>query len=204
MEKKNYSRAHLVKDEEEAIAKGRIEMNINPVEVAQRDEKTYCDFIKELEEMAMEAEEPESSLEAEEPEAVLETNEPEHSLDSCLEENDSMDVINDEEAYETSAESDEYEDDLLVEDEEESLEEIFEANLETYDDEDVNEYCAKNNRSQLVGDEDEDYDEREDDFGWLRTDSNDEDTWWALTDGMYGDCPSNPIVYDAMMEAMGY
>lgn len=31
-----------------------------------------------------------------------------------------------------------------------------------------------------------------------------EDTWDALTDGMYGDMPSNPMEYDAMMEAMGY
>ena len=31
-----------------------------------------------------------------------------------------------------------------------------------------------------------------------------EDAWDALTAGMYGDMPSNPIEYDAMMEAMGY
>ena len=31
-----------------------------------------------------------------------------------------------------------------------------------------------------------------------------EDSWDALTDGMYGDMPSNPIEYDAMMDAMGY
>ena len=31
-----------------------------------------------------------------------------------------------------------------------------------------------------------------------------EDAWDALTDGMYGDMPSNPMEYDAMMEAMGY
>ena len=30
------------------------------------------------------------------------------------------------------------------------------------------------------------------------------DAWDALTDGMYGDMPSNPIEYNAMMEAMGY
>lgn len=30
-----------------------------------------------------------------------------------------------------------------------------------------------------------------------------EDAWDVLTDGMYGDMPSNPIEYDAMMEAMG-
>ena len=31
-----------------------------------------------------------------------------------------------------------------------------------------------------------------------------EDSWDALTDGMYGDMPSNPWEYDAMMEAMGF
>lgn len=31
-----------------------------------------------------------------------------------------------------------------------------------------------------------------------------EDAWDALTDGMYGDMPSNPIEYDAMMDAMGF
>ena len=31
-----------------------------------------------------------------------------------------------------------------------------------------------------------------------------EDSWDALTDGMYGDMPSNPIEYDAMMDAMGF
>lgn len=31
-----------------------------------------------------------------------------------------------------------------------------------------------------------------------------EDSWDALTDGMYGDMPRNPIEYDAMMDAMGF
>ena len=31
-----------------------------------------------------------------------------------------------------------------------------------------------------------------------------EDSWDALTDGMYGDMPSNPIDYDAMMDALGF
>lgn len=31
-----------------------------------------------------------------------------------------------------------------------------------------------------------------------------EDAWDALTDGMYGDMPRNPIAYDAMMDAMGF
>ena len=31
-----------------------------------------------------------------------------------------------------------------------------------------------------------------------------EDSWDALTDGMYGEMPSSPWEYDAMMESMGY
>lgn len=31
-----------------------------------------------------------------------------------------------------------------------------------------------------------------------------EDSWDALTDGMYGDMPGNPLDYDAMMDAMGF
>ena len=31
-----------------------------------------------------------------------------------------------------------------------------------------------------------------------------EDSWDALTDGMYRDMPSNPMEYDAMMDAMGF
>ncbi len=31
-----------------------------------------------------------------------------------------------------------------------------------------------------------------------------EDSWYALTDGMYGEMPNNPLEYDAMMDAMGF
>ena len=31
-----------------------------------------------------------------------------------------------------------------------------------------------------------------------------EDAWDALTDGMYGDMPRDPLMYDAMMDAMGF
>ena len=31
-----------------------------------------------------------------------------------------------------------------------------------------------------------------------------EDSWDALTDGMYGDMPSNPMDYDSMMDSMGF
>ena len=51
----------------------------------------------------------------------------------------------------------------------------------------------------------EEYEEYEDDscecddYEWTE-----EDSWDALTDGMYGDMPSNPLEYDAMMDAMGF
>lgn len=48
----------------------------------------------------------------------------------------------------------------------------------------------------------EDYEyEGYDDCGYEWTD---EDSWYALTDGMYGDMPNNPLEYDAMMDAMGF
>ncbi len=31
-----------------------------------------------------------------------------------------------------------------------------------------------------------------------------EDSWDALTDGMYGEMPRNPLEYDAMMDALGF
>lgn len=56
--------------------------------------------------------------------------------------------------------------------------------------------------------EDDDYSDEEkyecsgyEDNGYEWTE---EDSWDALTDGMYGDMPSSPWEYDAMMDAMGY
>lgn len=53
---------------------------------------------------------------------------------------------------------------------------------------------------------DYDYDLYEDDedyecggYEWTE-----EDSWDALTDGMYGDMPRNPLDYDAMMDALGF
>ena len=51
----------------------------------------------------------------------------------------------------------------------------------------------------------EEYDEYENDsydcggYEWTM-----EDSWDALTDGMYGDMPTNPLEYDAMMDALGF
>ena len=36
-------------------------------------------------------------------------------------------------------------------------------------------------------------------YEWTEEDSRD-----ALTGGMYGDMPTNPLEYDAMMDAMGF
>ena len=52
-------------------------------------------------------------------------------------------------------------------------------------------------------DEDNDWEES-DNFecgGYLWTE---EESWDALTDGMYGDMPNSPWEYDAMMDAMGF
>ncbi len=57
----------------------------------------------------------------------------------------------------------------------------------------------------FINDSYKEYDEYEDNsyecggYEWTE-----EDSWDALTDGMYGDMPSNPMAYDAMMDAMGY
>lgn len=57
----------------------------------------------------------------------------------------------------------------------------------------------------LFDDSYEEYDEYDDDsyecggYEWTE-----EDAWDALTDGMYGDMPSNPWEYDAMMDALGF
>jgi hypothetical protein len=54
-----------------------------------------------------------------------------------------------------------------------------------------------------LDDEDNDWEES-DNYecgGYLWTE---EDSWDALTDGMYGDMPSSPWEYDAMMDAMGF
>jgi hypothetical protein len=48
----------------------------------------------------------------------------------------------------------------------------------------------------------EDYECNSDyDGGYVWTE---EDSWDALTDGMYGDMPTDPFEYDAMMDALGF
>lgn len=48
--------------------------------------------------------------------------------------------------------------------------------------------------------EDYEYDDYEDrSHKWTE-----EDSWDALTDGMYGEMPRSPMEYDAMMDALGF
>jgi hypothetical protein len=57
----------------------------------------------------------------------------------------------------------------------------------------------------LYDDSYEEYDDYEcesyDDGGYEWTE---EDSWYALTDGMFGEMPKAPWEYDAMMDAMGF
>ena len=48
------------------------------------------------------------------------------------------------------------------------------------------------------------YDDYEDSCECDGYEWTEEDSWDALTDGMYGDMPRNPMDYDAMMDAMGF
>lgn len=38
-----------------------------------------------------------------------------------------------------------------------------------------------------------------DEYEWTQ-----EDSWDAFTDGMYGDMPSDPMMYDSIMDALGF
>lgn len=53
-------------------------------------------------------------------------------------------------------------------------------------------------------DEDNDSYEEYDNYECGGYEWTEEDSWDALTDGMYGDMPSSPWEYDAMMDAMGF
>lgn len=90
---------------------------------------------------------------------------------------------------------------ILEDVEEEIFLEDYDENIETYEDEEINDYLAKRNNHLIEVDDD-----YEDDvfFELPSISSEEEDTWWALTDGMYGDCPTNPLAYDAALEAMGF
>jgi hypothetical protein len=57
-------------------------------------------------------------------------------------------------------------------------------------------------------DEFDECDEYEDDYECCGYEEGyewtEEDSWDALTDGMYGEMPKTPWEYDAMMDAMGF
>lgn len=53
-------------------------------------------------------------------------------------------------------------------------------------------------------DEDNDSYEDNDNYECGGYQCTEEDSWDALTDGMYGDMPNSPWEYDAMMDAMGF
>ena len=50
----------------------------------------------------------------------------------------------------------------------------------------------------------EEFDNYEFDNEYNGCEWTEEDSWYALTDGMYGEMPRNPLEYDAMMDAMGF
>lgn len=60
-------------------------------------------------------------------------------------------------------------------------------------------------RIELVEEDiEDDFDDDYDDCECGGYDWTEEDSWDALTDGMYGNMPSSPWEYDAMMDAMGF
>ena len=50
----------------------------------------------------------------------------------------------------------------------------------------------------------DDFNDYYDDYECGGYEWTEEDSWDALTDGMYGDMPSSPWEFDAMMDAMGF
>ena len=91
-----------------------------------------------------------------------------------------------------------------IEDFEDEVPEDESDTIEVYEDEEVTDYLRARERESY--DEEEEYEEDE----YFPSDTYydqmqaQEDAWWALTDGMYGDMPNNPIEYDRMMDAMGF
>jgi len=83
----------------------------------------------------------------------------------------------------------------------------YDTNLVIYEDESYE--CESRHNRRIARQTDKLYDEEEDEFDneGYRSEGyewTEEDSWDALTDGMYGEMPRNPIAYDAAMEAMGY
>lgn len=56
----------------------------------------------------------------------------------------------------------------------------------------------------IEDDFEDDFNDYYDDYECGGYEWTEEDSWDALTDGMYGDMPSSPWEFDAMMDAMGF
>ena len=69
---------------------------------------------------------------------------------------------------------------------------FYNDSFEEYDENDEFDECDKY-------EDDYECDGQDGSYEWTE-----EDSWDTLTDGMYGDMPSNPMDYDAMMDALGY
>ena len=78
---------------------------------------------------------------------------------------------------------------------------FYDDSYEEYDD--YEEYYDNEECDEYDEYDDDEYEECDDydDHGYEWTE---EDSWDALTDGMYGDMPTDPVMYDAMMDAMGF
>lgn len=124
------------------------------------------------------------------------------TMDLSLMEEAEMQIIMEDYA---SQEQQEAFDEPFVEDCDEPIIEDFDDsdNLEIYDDDELNDFLARS--SQQDNDEEDDWDDEFEDYDESTSSEwTEEDSWWALTDGMYGDFPRNPIAYDAAMDAMGF
>lgn len=55
-----------------------------------------------------------------------------------------------------------------------------------------------------IYDDSYEYEEYDDSYECGGYEWSEEDSWDALTDGMYGEMPKTPWEYDAMMDAMGF
>lgn len=73
--------------------------------------------------------------------------------------------------------------------------------LEEYENNSV--YVSGSNEYSETSDED-DSDYMNDDYDDYECQWTEEDNWYALTDGMYGDMPDDPRDYDRMVDAMGF
>ena len=74
---------------------------------------------------------------------------------------------------------------------------FYDDSYEEYDEYEEFEECDEYDEYDDDEYERDDYEDRG--YEWTE-----EDSWDALTDGMYGDMPSNPMEYDAMMDALGF